>query len=173
MATREQLRRLSIRARVAYCVRCLELATSRLAPKSARMQDIIAQLWKYTSATRLDDWTGEVELPWNESDLVDVDESGSFIAPSYDELGDVAGTSEIATARALLYGLIDATREVCTGNLFSGTRDFSPCTLDPTLTVVDLMQRNGLEPPPIERFARSTFDDDDGWGFPQSRDFFV
>ena len=62
--------------------------------------------------------------------------------------------------------------EIGRGNLYGGTGEFSEWSLNPTMEVLKIMERNNLSIPNLDRFEKSKFSKFHGWGIKREKSFF-
>ena len=165
-----QLQTVSIRGRVAYCTTCLEVIFAAEKLNAAAFATLLSCLWDFTSSPDLSEWEDKAMDFYSDSILLEgFDEQRQLTADEFQQLK----TSYSALSAGQL-ACIDETIEVGRGNLYAGTVGYSACTLASTLKIVQHMQTNNYPLPPIERFLRSPFCEEDqhGWGKKVDRNFF-
>lgn len=165
-----QLRTVSIRGRLAYCTTCLETAFLSEKINLDALGGLLCALWEFTSSSDLGVWEEKIINYYSESVLEEQsDEQNGLISVPFQQL-----KAAYSALPAGLLQCIDETIDVGRGNLYGGTVGHSADTLTPTTQVVRYMQASGYPLPPIERFLRSPFTQEDqhGWGKRVARSYF-
>jgi hypothetical protein len=147
---------MSIRARVALGITCLEKLCAEWGLLSGKMPDLLAALWGFTSSDRLDEWDGRVAafVPETASELLVVIDQ-EFVAPQRLEL---------------LLEMLKAVHAIGGENLYGGF--VSEFTREPTERALELMSKAQVPTPNVTPFAKSTVLECGGWGRPRPASFF-
>ncbi|WP_148707351.1 hypothetical protein [Chitinophaga skermanii] len=164
------LKQLSIRARLAYAARCLEVALAHQNVCNELLERVINDIWKFTD-TNLDDWA-RIATKYFSDVIVDyhypVSEYPSFSLDELEELRKVY--SELPE---FILSIIDNTIEIGMMNLYSDVTGDSPETLEPLIIVVETMVQCKVGLPSIKTFLKSPFQELDGWGKQHSKKFYL
>lgn len=151
---------ISIRGRLAFGMICLEKLVSSSNVDHTLLQTIVfPKIWKFTSTDDLGEWEQEIR---------DVD--------PFCVLDDTTDSD----LKMLYYKLpkyivstIEYVIEIGTSNIYGGTGDNSPMTLEPLFAVIDTMTKLKVPLPDINTFKKSSFSEFHGWGNSQTRDYYL
>jgi len=169
---KQLFRQLSVRSRVAYCARCIEIALLKQGVRSSLLDEVLNSLWEFTEYPMLDKWHSQIKeiIPYNVLD------------PAPNALTDFETISlEKATRLKELYAslpnfiieMIDNAFWPGLNNLYSGVVAYSEITLEPIMSVVQIMEDNKIELPDITPFLASDLAEEGGWGIEHDRSFYV
>jgi len=147
---------LSIRARTALAVTCLERVCEAWSLRNEELRELTRLLWQFTSAERLDSWDGQLAAAMPQ----DLDELEPL----------VAGTPLSDEQKGQLLSLLHDLSEVAGGNLFGGFH--SEFTRTPLLKVVRMLDELQIPPPVLRPFTRSSVLESGGWGHPRPPAFY-
>jgi hypothetical protein len=137
---------MSIRARVAFGLVCVDRAVDELGLRGKWIDQRLRGLWWYTAAANLSAWGCKVGV---------------------EELEQVYGSTVNHDSLELLSQMFAELDEIGGGNLFGGFRD--EYTRVPTLNLVRLLTSRGIPIPPPKPFIRiSPRKWSDAWGAPFS-----
>jgi hypothetical protein len=164
-----QLQTVSIRGRVAYGATCLESILTSAATDVAEFAPLFACLWKFTSSPDLSEWEEKIMDFYSESVL---DNSEEINSPPPENLQRLRASYTALSTSQL--ACIDEAIEIGRGNLYAGVVGHSAATLASTMHLVHHLQAHGNPLPPIDKFLRSPFNQENqhGWGKPVDRSFF-
>ncbi|MCA8830410.1 hypothetical protein [Hymenobacter pini] len=165
-----QLKRVSIKGRMAYCITCLENVLACKQLQEPALDKLLQCLWDFTSNPDLSDWEKKIMDFSPESILEEPLEECSYLTLSE---AQHLRTVYMSLSKSLLI-CIDDTIEVGRGNLYGGTSGYSPHSLIPAMQVVRYMVAHTYPLPPMENFLRSPFTEEDqhGWGKRVDRSYF-
>jgi hypothetical protein len=158
-----ELKKISIRGRVAFAAVILENAF-KLEGLFEKKEVILLmdKIWDFTSSNALDEWD---ELIREITPYCLFDPKEEFKGFSHFDLSIVFKMKEFyASMPQYLVDLIDCAISIGTDNLYGGTGDFSPSTLEPLVEFLELSQKHHVKIPPIEIFTRYSFSEERGWG---------
>jgi hypothetical protein len=147
-----ELRKTSIRGRMAFGITCLELACQAFALDTLELQQLINHLWSFTSTLDFCQW---------EEDLIDG--VGGYFLDLYDNRHKPSQSSEVYSLNIF---------EIGRGNLYGGTGEYSEFTLRHTAKVIGILQFLHLTLPKFSNFSRSRFSEEYGWGTPVPASYF-
>lgn len=168
-ALERQLQTVSILGRVAYGATCLEVMLTSVATDVADFAPLFVCLWEFTSSSDLSEWEEKIMDFYSEAVLNNPEEinglppaNSSRLRASYAALS----TSQLAC--------IDEAIEIGRGNLYAGVVGYSAATLASTMHLVQHLQAHSYPLPPIDKFLRSPFNQENqhGWGKRVYRSFF-
>jgi hypothetical protein len=164
-----QLQTVSIRGRVAYGATCLESILTSAATDVAEFTPLLACLWDFTSSTDLSEWEEKIMDFYSESVLNNSEEVSGLPSINAQRL-----RASYATLSASQLACIDEAIEIGRGNLYAGVVGHSADTLASTMKLVQYLQAHGRSLPPIDKFLRSPFNQENqhGWGKRVDRNFF-
>lgn len=164
----KQLRTVSIRGRVAYGTVCLETILMS-ATDVTQFTPLLACLWEFTSSTDLSEWEEKIMDFYSESVLDNTREIKSLSLESSQRLR--ANYAALSTSQLTC---IDEAIEIGRGNLYAGVVGHSAATLASTMHLVRYLQTHSYPLPPIDKFLRSPFNQENqhGWGKSVDHNFF-
>jgi hypothetical protein len=164
-----QLQTVSIRGRVAYGMTCLKSILTGATADATEFAPLFACLWEFTSSTDLSEWEEKVMDFYSESVLDDSEEVKTLSPENSQRLR--ASYAALSTSQL---ACIDETIEIGRGNLYAGIVGHSAATLASTMYLVQYLQAHGYSLPPVDKFLRSPFSQENqhGWGKPVDRNFF-
>jgi len=154
------LKRISIRGRVAYGACCLENAMLHFKIKNDVLDEVIWRIWTFTSSNNLDEWD---ELTNEVNPICILDEN-------------IPSDPLFLLYTALPFDLVDMVSEVIeigVGNLYAGTGEYSPSTLEHLINVIEKCMILKIELPVFAHFERSSFSEEHGWGLERDKSFFA
>lgn len=159
-----KLEDLSIRARVAFAIECLEKLINKEANSDFNWEEsLLSKLWSYTSTNNLGYWhylIGE-SIPWAVlEDLPYEEKMCDYINKSeHDELRrSYQGSSKE------LQNCIDLIFDIGTTDLYSSITNKSPRTILVLKEIILILEENFLQIPDIRRFENYQIDKEEGWG---------
>ena len=151
---------ISIRGRLAFGMTCLEKLVSSLNLDHPLLQTIVfPKIWEFTSTDDVGEWEQRI----NDVDPLCVldDKADSDLKTLYNKLPkDIVAT-------------ISDVIEIGTANIYGGTGDNSPMTLEPLNSVINTMTKLKVPLPDINTFKKSSFSQFHGWGDNQTRDYYM
>lgn len=163
----EQLKKISIRGRFAFCLACLRNAMRQERIDAESLSLMLERLGTFMSTNKLDEWEKNV-VEISPDTLFDNHPDNNF-----EDYETISSTDLVQLKSAYeklplsIIKLIDLTISVGLSNLYGGTSEYSLHSLTPTLEVIALMDSSGYELPSLEEFAHYSFADNNGWGFAQ------
>ncbi len=154
-----EFKQISIRGRLAFGMTCLEKLVITLNSDHPLLQTIVfPKIWEFTSTEDLSEWEENI----NNIDPVCVldDEVNSKLKELYNKLPkDIVST-------------IEEVITIGTANLYGGTNNNSPSTLEPLNSIIKTMIKLNVPLPDIRPFKKSSFSEFHGWGENRKRDFY-
>lgn len=170
---RKDILKMSIRGRVAFCVSCAEYVAAQLNFESELLDKIFSKIWDFVSSSKLDLWDNEIK---EYSPYVILDTHPENKVENY-EFITTANFVELKnlylSLPSFLVEIIGDSIEAGGCNLYGGTDENSPCSLGYALNVYKIMTKNKFSLPSIENFQRSSFTENQGWGNPRDKSFFL
>jgi len=158
---------------MALGVKCLEIKLKKAALiEKEEIIKVLSCLWDFTSSKQLDKWEEQI-LDFEPESLIEDVEKNNFEDFKY-------LTKEEATRYYNLYKdssnglaeMISWVIEIGRGNLYGGTGKFSEWSLNPTIEVLKIMERNNLTIPELGKFEKSKYSEFHGWGIEREKSFF-
>jgi hypothetical protein len=119
---------------------------------------VFPKIWEFISSDDLGEW---------EQSIKDVDPVCVLDSNDDSELKELY--SELPR---YIVSTVGNVIEIGTANIYGGTGNNSPNTLEPLAAVIQTMARVKIPLPDIEPFKKSGFNEFHGWGYKQTRDFF-
>lgn len=153
---------LSIRARVAYAILCLENLLQHLNKDLSKWELILEELWKYTAGN-----PGEWHESMAEMRPFSINEEVAFELKEcvYIDLEKHARLKELYKgANEDVLKMVDLTFEIGTRNLYASIVNNSPDTLNYLDQIIAILERNGIELPTTSKLQGFTIDQQNGWG---------
>ena len=127
----QQISRMSIRARVAFGLVCIERAMRQFGMDRNRIKLLLQGLWRYTEAEDLSDWNCAMDV---------------------EQLRDACGETVSLESREVLAQLFSELDEIGGGNLFGAFRN--EFTLTPATNLVAIVVEHKIELPDPGPFIR-------------------
>ncbi len=127
----QQITRMSIRARVAFGLVCVERAVRRFGVDGERMECLLRGLWRYTDADDLSGWGCALDA---------------------EELAVACGEAVSRECLEVLARLFSELDEIGGGNLFGAFRN--EFTLTPAKNLVAILIEQRIALPPVKPFIR-------------------
>jgi hypothetical protein len=151
---------ISIRGRLAFGMACLEKLVDDLNSNHPLFQTIVfPKIWQFTSTDNLGEW--EQNIRDVDPMCVLDDKADSDLKVLYNKLPkDIVST-------------ISDVIEIGTANIYGGTDNNSPMTLEPLNSVINTMTKLEIPLPDIQTFKKSSFNEFHGWGDNQTRDYYL
>lgn len=150
---------ISIRGRLAFGMTCLEKLVIALESDHPLLQtNVFPKIWEFTSSDDLSEWEENI----NEIDPVCVldDEVNTKLKELYNNLPkDIVST-------------IGDVISIGTENLYGGTNNNSPSTLEPLNSIIKRMIKLNIPLPDIMPFKKSSFSEFHGWGENRERNYY-
>jgi len=151
---------ISIRARFAFTVLCLENAIKMLNQKNSLWELVLANVWSLTSMKFVDEWLYKISRIMPSSILEDDYEDNDEISYSqYNELK----TLYLKTPQ-IIFDIMEYIFECGTVDLYGKVVDNSPKTLKILDDLVILMEENKIPLPDIKLLEKYPFSENEGWG---------
>lgn len=172
-AIENQLKKISIRGRMAIGIKCLETYLEDLKiDKEKEIQKLLSELWEFISSESLDKWEEKITEyePMCIREVFELENYGEYNFLSIEEINRY---HEIYTKKGnQLEEMISYVIEIGTSNLFAGTEKYSKPSLNSTIEVLEIMQKNNLSIPDLAKFAKSKYSEFHGWGLKREKSFF-
>lgn len=158
-----KISKISIRGRIAFVLKCLEIALQKHEINISILNDFTDKLWSFTTTIRFDIWHEQVKeySPWVILDnQLDVLNDLKFVSPKEaDDLKNI-----YTSLPDFIVKIIDICFWVGCHELYGTIKDFSPTTIDYVVDVINLMKNNNLNIPDIDAFEKYKFSEQKGWG---------
>lgn len=158
----QPLKNLSIRARAAYAILCLENVLKHQGNDLAMWGLPLKKLWQITDLQFVDDWlytTSEI-LPENiRDDAYSTETFETLELNEYNQLKQL-----YADIDPLIEDIIEKIFKIGTAEVYAGIKDHSPRTLAPLLDVITLLENKHVPLPDPEVFNRYSMTEKDAWG---------
>lgn len=156
---KELIEKISLRARVAFIIMCIENALRR--EKSfVKWNKILEIFWSQTSMQFVDEWLYEISKVMPESILED----------EYEE-NDIINLSEYSEFKRLykntpkhIFELMEFAFECGTSDLYGAVQNNSDQTIRSVLKCIEIMNEKNIELPNIELLKKYSFTENGGWG---------
>jgi hypothetical protein len=167
-----QIKKTSIIGRLAFGSTCIEQFVAENKIENKWVDRLVQTLWEFTSSTRLDEWDEKI------ADLTPENILDTKPGNVYEDYPSLSKSDFIELKQVYLglpegfIAMIDNTIEVGVGNLYSGTGEYSDCTLKSTIKVHENAARLLSEVPSFSLFMLSGFHENHGWGHPVRRERF-
>lgn len=157
-----ELKSISIRGRLAFCLKCLENAFLQEGKTGVESNFILGNLWEFTSSNALDDWEPKIDEITPVCLLDGKFDISEFYIIDHEMV--VRLRNFYLSNPEYLNELIDYSISVGVNNIYGNTNEYSSLTLEPTLKVIELCEINNVTIPPIKNFVRFSYNIDNGWG---------
>ena len=154
------VKEISIRGRLAYGASCLEHAIQHFGIMDDSINEVLSQIWEFTSSKDLGEW----------------DQSMSKVDPACILNENKPSDPLLLLYQALPSDIIDMISDVIeigAGNLYGGTSDHSPYSLEPLIRVIERCVTLKLRLPELDSFKKSPFSEEHGWGLERDKCFFA
>jgi hypothetical protein len=119
---------------------------------------VFPKIWEFTSAENLGEW--EQNIRQVDPFCVLDSKTDSDLKTLYNKLPKD------------ILSIIEHVIEIGTANIYGGTGDNSPMTLEPLNSVINIMTELKVPLPDINPFRKSNFSEFHGWGNNQTRDYY-
>lgn len=159
-----ELEDLSIRARVAFGIECLERLINRSTASELNWEDLLlSKLWGYTSSDNLGRWHYLISEYTPFSILEDI----SFEEKEYEYITKIEYNELLQIYQKCndeLLKCIDLIFEIGTLDLYSSIKDKSPRTLRMLKEIITIIESNSLQLPDLKKYENYLIDYKNGWG---------
>ena len=156
------MKNLSIRARVAFAILCLEYLLDYFKYDSYKWAVIIDKLWEYTNSN-VGKWHEHLSemTPFSIEEEIEFEKKGcDYISKSkHDELKELYKNVHPDVLR-----IINLIFEIGTRDLYSSITNSSPDTLLYTNEIIEILKKHKVEIPSTEKLAKYPIDQNEGWG---------
>lgn len=164
----QTLKKLSIRARAAYAILCLENALKQLDKDFTLWELPLKKLWQITDLQFVDDWlytTSEI-LPENiKEDAYSTETFETLELSEYNQLKQL-----YAGIDPLINDIIEKIFLIGTAEMYAGIKDHSPKTIAPLLDVIKILEDRYIPLPDPQIFKPYFMTEKDAWGERFGRD---
>jgi hypothetical protein len=162
---KEKIKKISLRARVAFIILCLEnaLKKNNLFSKWTKILNIF---WSQTEMQFVDEWLYEVSKVMTESILDDGYEENETI--SLDEYLEIKVLYK--STPKYIFELMEFAFECGTIELYGAIENNSDKTILSVLQCIEIMKENEVKLPNIELLIKYTFSKNGGWGIQFSKE---
>ncbi|WP_047547413.1 hypothetical protein [Psychroserpens sp. Hel_I_66] len=160
----EILKKISIRGRLAYGMKCLEQYVKENEINDELIDKVFDILWEFTTSDELDVWDEKIS-DFNPKHILNIkpekieSEYPTITINEYYELKKFYENSDTD-----FISMIEKVIEIGTGNLYGGTDEYSSWTLEPTLEVIKMSELKLEHIPDITKFKSFEYSEDKGWG---------
>jgi hypothetical protein len=157
-------RKISIRGRFAFGVKCIERYISENKIEIDWIDKLLTQLWEFTESENLDIWDEKIS-DLNPTNILEVEyekfpnDFPTINASVYKELKKI-----YQNLNGDFIKLISETIEIGTSNLYGGTGEYSTHSLKPTIEVYKIAVTVLSKMPDINSFIQYSFSESNGWG---------
>ncbi|MGR7814561.1 hypothetical protein [Lacinutrix undariae] len=158
----EILKKISIRGRFAYGMKCLEQYVKENELKDELIVKILDNLWEFTNSDELDVWDEKIS-DLNPKHILNIQPEkieSEFPTITVNEYHELKKFYENSDTDFII--MVENVIEIGTGNLYGGIDEYSSWTLEPTLEMIKSMNLKRI--PNIKNFEFSKFSEDNGWG---------
>lgn len=162
-SVRWALKRISITGRMALAVTVLETVRDQLDLRSPGLDGVLDRFWRFVDGSaELSDWDDETRAAIGE--ITDV---------LFGHRSELPAGSAFRGLPRFVMEMIYHTAEIGGANMYGGTGSYSPATYAHIMAVLEAALSHGFAIPPLKRFRASRFSEEDGWGAPRPREFFI
>lgn len=159
-----ELKDMSIRARVAFGIECLEALIAKESNSSIDWQNLLLNhLWEYTSSTNLGEWHYLI----SEYTPFSVLENIPFIEKECEYISESEHNNlhkAYQSSSKELQRIVDLIFEIGTLDLYSSITDNSPRTLSMVQEISLIIDRIGIKLPSLTKYGDYLITDENGWG---------
>jgi hypothetical protein len=157
---------ISIRARVAFAILCLESAVEKISKKNPTWEIVFTKLWAFTSIAHVDEWLYQISIVMPSSILEDTYEENKEIS-----LADFNSLKSLyLKTESVIFEILECVFECGTIELYSKVTNHSPRTLAVMEKLTALMIKNQIPMPDINSLLKFPFTENGGWGRPFRKD---
>ena len=157
----DTIKNISIRGRMYYCSFCLKNAFEKNGIMNEEVKVILNTVLDFLESESLDLWEDVAKDISPESIL---DENFNINDFTMDHNLIYKLKSFYKNIPGYLVELIEYTIYVGLENLYGGTGEYSPSTLDYILRIISICEQNGINIPDINHFLKYSFKEYHGWG---------
>lgn len=157
----KKFKEISIRGRMAYCIKVLERTFDSSKLDRNGLEIILPHLWEFTFSNSLDEWLEKIRQLCPEC----------ILDSEYFEVSSLLNKKHFLTLKSFYKELpetfvemIDNTVWVGICNVYSSTGSYSKCSFEYLLDVIKDAKKLNVELPCIEPFEKFKFSNDNGWG---------
>lgn len=162
---KDQLEKISIRARVAFIVLCIENVLKNNNSYS-KWNKVLEIFWLQTSIQFVDEWLYEISKVMPECILEDEYEENETISfKEYSELKVL-----YLNTPKYLFELMEFAFECGTVDLYGAIENNSENTILPVLKCIDMLKEKNIELPNIEFLKKYNISENGGWGNPFTKE---
>ncbi len=153
---------ISLRARVAFAILCLENAIDHFDLPKNKWQIVLKKLWELTSMKYVDEWLYSVSKIMYSSILED---NYSEEWKQYLSISEYMQLRELyLTTPNLIFEILDYIFEIGTIDMYGAILDNSKETLKLLKQLIMLISKENIILPNVEPFAKFSIAENDGWG---------
>jgi len=156
---REKIERLSIRARVAFIILCLEKSVEN-SSKPSKWQKVLDVFWLQTNIQFVDEWLYNISKVMPESILDDAYEENDTL--SYNDYVELDFLYK--TVPKYIFELMELAFECGTIELYGAIENKSERTIELVLKAIETMKQNDIVLPNIDLLKKFTITENSGWG---------
>lgn len=156
---KELIEKISLRARVAFIVLCIENAL-RNENKLVKWEKVLEIFWSQTSMQFVDEWLYEISRVMPESILEDEYEENETISVNeFSELKILYSNTP-----KYIFELMELAFECGTIDLYGAVENDSDKTILSVLKSIEIMKERNIELPNIELLKKYNISEKGGWG---------
>jgi hypothetical protein len=162
---REQIKKISIRARVAFIILCIENAVEN-SSVIVKWQKVFNVFWLQTSIQFVDEWLYNISKVMPESILDDeYEENDTLTHNDYVHLRDL-----YKTVPKYIFELMELAFECGTIELYGKIENESERTIQIVLKAVEIMKQHDGALPNIDLLQKFIISENSGWGIQFTRE---
>lgn len=158
----EKIKDLSIRARVAFSILCLEAFIKFLNYDISKWNLILSELWKYTN-TNVGKWHENISemTPFSINEKIAFELKGceNIDESKHDELQKLYADVNIEILK-----IINLIFEIGTRDLYSSITNHSQDTISYLKEIILVLEKNGIDLPNINGLQKFSILENNGWG---------
>jgi hypothetical protein len=156
---KEEIKSISIRARVAFIILCIENAIDTFEEKK-EWDIVLSILWKQSSLEYVDEWLYICSYIMPDSILKDEYEENDTIS-----IEDYKRIKLLYTqSPKYIFDLLECVFECGTIELYGRIVDNSEKTVQSVLNAIEIMKENHIRIPAVEMLKKYSITENDGWG---------
>jgi hypothetical protein len=156
---KELIGKISLRARVAFIILCIENAL-RSEDTLVKWNKVLELFWSQTSMQFVDEWLYEISKVMPESILEDDYEENETI--SFAEYSKIK--SIYKSTPKYIFELMEFAFECGTIDLYGAVEENSNKTIQSVLKCIEIMKEKNIELPKIELLEKFSISENGGWG---------
>jgi hypothetical protein len=160
---REMVKGISIRARMALAITCLESVLSTFSIRAEEKSAILETFWQFVEDDRM--WKWDLDRRTNDSLMI----IGEYI----NHVQDIPKEYSCRNLPDFALRMVFETDELGMSDLYGEVCGYSKHTFASVINILRLMVTHGFPMPSLNPFLKSSFQDNGGWGSAVPRTFFT